>query len=159
MARKSQNTDTQDQAQAQEAPRQPTFALDDPVIQELVRQAVEAALASRKASEKASDTDRIDQQIVRAFQKRGFSDVVLLDRTKPIAQQLSTVTCLTYSKWINDCGRKVKPGEKAIAVKQYRLFHRSQTEPATPQERKEYFRQQQERAARRESRADQQPSA
>ena len=58
-------------------------------------------------------------------------------------------------------GRKVREGEKSVKVKGYpaRLFHISQTDIATPQERKDHFNKVQAQTAKREAKAGQQPSA
>jgi hypothetical protein len=84
---------------------------------------------------------------------------VLLDTSKPISAQLEQISVMTYGKWMLDAGRKVKRGEKCIAYKQYRLFHRDQTEVATSQERKEYFAKKQAWTAKREAQGQAQPAA
>ena len=82
-----------------------------------------------------------DVAISKAFVKKGYKDVVLFDRTKPLASQEPTV--LTYNKWM-ELGRKVKEGEHSVKYKQFRLFHKSQTRIATVEERKENFAKMQE---------------
>jgi hypothetical protein len=109
----------------------------------------------------AHSQDRQDAKIVAAFHRRGFKDAVLFDRSKLLTEQLSTVTILSYKKWF-ECGRKVRTGEKAVRIKGYSipLFHRSQTEPATPAERKKFFQAEQAKQAKKEAKASaqEQPS-
>jgi hypothetical protein len=58
---------------------------------------------------------KIDIAVVRAFKRAGINDA------KP------RENVMTYNKWMAE-GFKVKPGEKAVKVKQFRLFHKSQVE-------------------------------
>ena len=37
--------------------------------------------------------------------------------SKPLAEQLSTITVMTYGKWMLEAGRKVKRGEKCNFAK------------------------------------------
>jgi uncharacterized protein YqgV (UPF0045/DUF77 family) len=63
-------------------------------------------------------TERQLQLVVqanRAFKKAGFKDAVAHENVK------------TFNRWMAE-GRKVKAGERAIKVKNLRLFHVSQTE-------------------------------
>jgi hypothetical protein len=113
--------------------------------------AVAAAMAAQKTEAKTQDRSKVLSGLVQAVQKRGFKTCVLLDPDKPVAEQLEQITVLTYGKWMVEAGRKVRRGEKAIAYKQYRLFHKDQTESATPQERKDYFKKMQEKSAAREA--------
>ena len=119
-----------------ETPRQPTFDINDPVLQEIIAEAVAARMAAEKAAQKSADSGKIDTTIIRAFEKKGFKDIVLFDRTKTLAQQ-PEVTVLTYQKWM-ELGRRVKEGEHSLRIKGYRvrLFHKSQTRIATTEERK-----------------------
>jgi hypothetical protein len=125
------------------APREPTFDINDPVLQEIIKQAVEARMAAEKAAaqtaEKAVNTDKTDQKILKVFRAKGYKDLVLFDRTKLLSEQ-PDVTLLTFSKWM-DLGRKVKEGEHSLRVPGYqvRLFHKSQTRIATVEERKANF--------------------
>jgi hypothetical protein len=69
------------------------------------------------ADTKTGKKDQIEALTIRAFKKAGFgSDVV------------PRVDVMTYNKWL-EAGFKVKTGEKAVKVKQFRLFHKSQVEP------------------------------
>ena len=97
-------------------------------------------------AKKAEAQIKKDAGVASAFVKRGFKDVILFDRTKPLASQ-PDVTVLTYNKWF-ELGRKVKAGEKAVMYKQFRLFHKSQTEVASVEERKAQFQKMQEAIAR-----------
>lgn len=58
---------------------------------------------------------KTDVAVCRAFKKAGFGSVV------------PRVDCMTYNRWMAN-GFKVKPGEKSVKVKQFRLFHKSQVE-------------------------------
>jgi predicted nucleic acid-binding Zn-ribbon protein len=120
--------------------------------------AVKAAMAAKETQAKADVRAKALTGLAKAVADRGFKDCVLLDPSKPVAEQISSVSVLTYGKWLLDCGRIVERGQKAIAYKQYRLFHKDQTRIATPQERKDYFAKMQAKAASREAKADQQPS-
>ena len=118
----------------------------------MIQSAVQAALANAKADRmdtfkagKGEAQVRADVAISKAFVKKGYKDVVLFDRTKPLASQEPTV--LTYNKWM-ELGRKVKEGEHAVKYKQFRLFHKSQTRIATVEERKENFAKMQEAIAK-----------
>lgn len=77
-------------------------------------------------------THPFELAIRRAFKRAGFGEV------KP------RIDTKTYNLWIAD-GFEVKPGEHAVRVKQLRLFHRSQVEAISPQERAKLM---QERAAK-----------
>jgi hypothetical protein len=114
----------------------------------MIQSAGQAALANAKNDRmdtfkagKGEAQVRADVAISKAFVKKGYKDVVLFDRTKPLASQEPTV--LTYNKWM-ELGRKVKEGEHAVKYKQFRLFHKSQTRIATTEERKENFAKMQE---------------
>jgi hypothetical protein len=103
------------------------------------------------------DQDKSDQKIIAAFNKAGYKDVVLLDRSKTLPEQ-PNVTVLDYRRWMT-LGRKVKAGERALKIRGYsvRLFHKSQTDIATTAERKAYHKQEQDRAAKHEAKASAQP--
>lgn len=134
-----------------ETPRQPTFDINDPVLQKIIAEAVAARMAAEKAAEKSVDTNKIDSKIVKAFEAKGFKDVVLYDRTKTLAQQ-PDVTVLTFQKWM-ELGRKVKEGEHSLKLRGYhvRLFHKSQTRIATIEERKANFTKVKAAAERRDA--------
>lgn len=102
-------------------------------LQKLIASAVATALAAqvaehkdaKVAAAKAGKSERSVQNeiaAVKAFKKAGFGDVKPREDVK------------TYNRWLAD-GRKVKPGEKAIKVKNLRLFHITQTEAVTPEEK------------------------
>lgn len=128
------------QAQA-EAPRVPTFDLNDPTLQAIIAQAVAAAVAQRDAqqasSTKADSSAKMEALTLKAFKKAGFTDV------QP------RVNTLTYNKWLEQ-GRIVKEGEKAIKAKNLRLFHVSQTRPVTPKDKAALA----EKAAAKEAKAN-----
>jgi hypothetical protein len=144
-----------------ETPRQPTFDINDPVLQKIIAEAVAARMAAEKAAQKSADGSKIDTTIVRAFEKKGFKDIVLLDRTKTLAQQ-PDVTVLTFQKWM-ELGRKVKEGEHSLKIRGYqvRLFHKSQTRIATTEERKANFQKVKQATDRRNAKkaGTEQPSA
>jgi hypothetical protein len=141
------------------ATRKPTFDINDPAFQAILKEAVAAQMAAQAAENaskaKAEAKGDIHARIIAAFQKAGFKDVVLFDPSKPLSAQ-PNVTCLTWNKWAIDCGRMVKKGEKAVVVKNYpvRLFHRSQTEVATPEQRKAAFAKRQQAQEKREAKAN-----
>jgi hypothetical protein len=140
------------------ANRKPTFDLNDPAFQAILKEAVAAQMAAQmaeaQATAQAKAKDGINAKIIAAFKKAGFKDVVLFDPSKPLSAQ-PEVTCLTWNKWVIDMGRMVRKGEKSIKVPGYpvRLFHRSQTDVATPEQRKAAFQKRQEAAAKREAQA------
>jgi hypothetical protein len=91
----------------------------------MIAKAVAAALSNGKTEAKPvantlvdGKTERQLQLVVqanRAFKKAGFKDAVAHENVK------------TFNRWMAE-GRKVKAGERAIKVKNLRLFHVSQTE-------------------------------
>jgi len=93
--------------------------INDPVLQEIIAEAVAARMAAEKAAQKSADGGKIDTTIIRAFEKKGFKDIVLFDRTKTLAQQ-PEVAVLTYQKWM-ELGRRVKEGEHSLRIKGYRV--------------------------------------
>ena len=131
-----------------------TVTVDAATLAAMIAEGVAAALKEakldRQDAAKAAAPDkyaRIDAAIGKAFEKKGYKKIVLFDRTKPLAAQLSDVTILTYNKWL-EVGRKVKPGETAVKYKQFRLFHKDQTEIMSPEVRKAEFAKMQEAIAR-----------
>lgn len=109
------------------------LTLTPEALQQLIAQAVASALATQTAERKdaavaaakAGKSERSVQNeiaAVRAFKKAGYGDVKPREDVK------------TYSRWLAD-GRKVKPGEKAIKVKNLRLFHIKQTEAISAEEK------------------------
>ena len=139
------NRKTPETPTTQAETRQPTFDLNDPVFKEILAQAVAAAMAAKEAEKPAKDAAKMDATIIRAFERKGYKNVVLFDRNKLLVEQ-PDCTVLTYKKWV-ELGRKVKKGEKAISVKQFSLFHKDQTAIMTAAERKEYFKKAQAKAA------------
>jgi hypothetical protein len=71
------------------------------------------------ANAKTGKKDQIEALTIRAFKRAGFGEVV------------PRVDVMTYNKWL-EAGFKVKTGEKAVKVKQFRLFHKTQVEPVEP---------------------------
>ena len=91
----------------------------------MIAQAVAAALSNATGEAKVvantlvdGKTERqlkTDVAVCRAFKKAGFGNVVPREDV------------MTYNRWMAN-GFKVKPGEKSVKVKQFRLFHKSQVE-------------------------------
>lgn len=130
-----------------------TVEITPELLSKLIADGVAAALKEQKLDRqdaaKAAAPDkyaRIDAAIGKAFQKKGYKKIVLFDRTKLLSQQ-PDVTVLTYNKWL-ELGRKVKPGETSVKYKQFRLFHKDQTEIMSPEVRKAEFARMQEAIAR-----------
>lgn len=104
------------------------ITLSSEQLQALIAQAVQAALGSPVAASKSGVDGKTDRSLkneiatVRAFKKAGYKDV------QP------RVNVMTYNRWIAN-GRKVKKGEQSIKVKNLRLFHVSQTETITAEEK------------------------
>ena len=126
------------------------------MLAKLVAEAVAAQMAEIKATQGSAAKDaraeknvKMDVAIARAFEKKGYKKIVLFDRTKLLSQQ-PDVTILTYNKWV-ELGRKVKPGENAIKIKQFRLFHKDQTEIMDVETRKKEWAQFQEAIKRYEA--------
>jgi hypothetical protein len=71
-----------------------------------------------------ADRERVDYDAlaIKAFRKAGYGEI------KP------RIDTKTYSLWLAE-GFKVKPGEHATKVKQLRLFHRSQVEMISAEEK------------------------
>jgi hypothetical protein len=72
------------------------------------------------------DRERVDNEAlaIKAFRKVGYG------------QTVSRIDVKSHRLWLEEDPR-VKPGERAIGVKQSRLFHRSQVEVMTEAEKKE----------------------
>jgi hypothetical protein len=98
----------------------PTFSPQDlkALIIEVMKETMAAKAATNPflADAKTGKKDQIEALTVKAFRRAGFGDVV------------PRVDVMTYRKWL-EAGFKVKTGEKAVKVKQFRLFHKSQVEP------------------------------
>jgi hypothetical protein len=80
--------------------------------------------AARSVLPKA-DRERVDYEAlaIKAFRKVGYG------------QTVSRIDVKSHRFWLEEDPR-VKPGERAIGVKQSRLFHRSQVEVMTEAEKK-----------------------
>jgi hypothetical protein len=77
------------------------------------------------AMPKASKADRLaqkDKSLLSTFARRGFKDVVLLDRNDPS----NPFNVKPFQAWIKE-GRLVRKGEHGVRG----LFHISQTDPVT----------------------------
>jgi hypothetical protein len=100
---------------------QPTFSLEDPAIKEAIAQAVAAAQAEKADKPSASNKSAQNEwRAKKAFAKKGLD-------AKPHEN------ILTFAKWLA-LGRRVKEGERAVAIGALRLFHISQTREATEAE-------------------------
>jgi hypothetical protein len=112
---------------------------------DLVTQVVAQVLAARGqpaqgqppeangALPKATQAERLahkDRALIAGFKRKGFADVVLMDRTDPS----KPFNVKPFQAWIKE-GRLVRKGEHGVRG----LFHISQTEPVTaaPKEPKE----------------------
>jgi hypothetical protein len=93
-------------------------------LQQVIAEAVAVALAAREAKQvptnklvdgRTEQQLKIDIMVVKAFKKAGYGEVT------------PRQDVMTYNKWLAS-GHKVKPGERAIRVKQFRLFHKTQVE-------------------------------
>jgi hypothetical protein len=95
------------------------------VLDQAVAEAVAAALGNAAANgsvPRATILDgrteaslKLDILVVKAFKRAGYGEVT------------PRQDVMTYNKWLSQ-GFRVKPGEKATKVKQFRLFHKSQVE-------------------------------
>lgn len=101
-----------------------TFDVNDPVFQQIVAQAVAVRLAAIEAEKPVKNTLvdgrtegqlKLDVLVARSFKKAGYGEV------KPRQD------VMTYNRWLA-AGYRVRPGEKATKVRQFRLFHKSQVE-------------------------------
>ena len=95
-------------------------------LQKAIAEAIAAREAQKEQEAKEDVTDQMNNLTVKAFRKAGYNDI------QP------RVNIKTYSLWMKE-GRKVKAGEKSIAVKSLRLFHIDQTEPVSKPEQAEYL--------------------
>lgn len=86
------------------------------LLQKLAATQAVAAPAHNKFAKK-------DASILRTFKKRGFKDVVLMDRDDPT----KPFNVRPYKGWLA-VGRQVKAGAKSVKG----LFHISQTDPIAP---------------------------
>jgi hypothetical protein len=101
-----------------------TFDMNDPVFQQIVAQAVAVRLAASKQGSVPKNTIvdgktegqlKLDVLVCKTFKKAGFGEV------KP------RVDVRTFNKWLAE-GYRVKPGERATKVRQFRLFHKTQVQ-------------------------------
>ena len=102
--------------------RKPTFDINDPEFQKILAEMVAKTMAAEKeaaqAAVKTEKTTGIDAKVLKAFKAKGYKDLVLFDRTKTLAEQGSTVTVLTFGKWM-DLGRRPKEGEHSLKIPGY----------------------------------------
>lgn len=123
-----------------------TITLTEASLAALIQSAVQTALAAqlgqrKEAAVKAAKDGRSERSIknevlaVKAFKKAGYKDseIVTPYMGKETGKQ---VTIMTYNRWLAE-GRKVKAGEHSTKVKNLRLFHISQTEAISPEEKAE----------------------
>jgi len=122
-----------------------TITISKEDFAKLVAEAVAAELAASKGKAvKAAIAGKSERSMkneilcVRAFKKAGFGDV------KP------HVDVMTYNRWVA-AGRKVKPGEHGIRVKNLRLFHIKQTEAISAEEKAKLLADQQAAIAKYEA--------
>jgi hypothetical protein len=87
------------------------------VIQALGNQPKAASASSAKPSFDPADKDR---RILATFKKRGFTNVVLMDRSNPKAD----FNVRPFKAWLAQ-GRIVRRGQKSVMG----LFHVTQTDP------------------------------
>jgi hypothetical protein len=109
---------------AQADARPVSFDINHPLIQQAIQQAVATAMAAKAAEIPATRSEKSQQLeflTLKNFKKAGYKDVKPRENVK------------TYNLWIA-AGRKVKPGEHAVAVRNLRLFFISQTEPISAEE-------------------------
>src|SRR5262249_54416713 len=99
------------------------------LIANVVGQVLAGQTATPKASshflpkgEKATPTDLAakDQHLVNAFHRKGFKDVVLMDRSDPT----KPFNVKPFKAWLTE-GRIVRKGSKGVRG----LFHITQTDP------------------------------
>jgi hypothetical protein len=83
---------------------------------------------------KKARTDDIEIATVRAFKRNGYGEVKPHQDVK------------TYNRWIA-AGRRVRPGEQSVKVRQRRLFHISQTEEISEAEKAAFLAQKEARTA------------
>jgi hypothetical protein len=100
---------------------QPAVTLTPEALQQVIAQAVAEATDRRNKDQRSNDLETLT---VRAFKRAGYSDI------KP------RENVMTYNRWIA-AGRKVKAGEKAVRVRNLRLFFITQTEPLSQKEQAE----------------------
>ncbi len=118
-------------------------------IAEGLKQRAEAYVdAKRKAT--PDEQVKSDAKVAKAFAKAGYKDIVLFNREQTLAAQGSTVTILTFNKWM-ELGRRPKEGEHALKFGRFRFFHKSQTRIATVEERKENFQKMKDAIAKNEA--------
>jgi hypothetical protein len=120
------------QANTKAAVAQPAVTLTPEALQAVIAQAIAEHEAAKQAKTQADGSAQMDALTARTFKKRGYTDI------QP------RINILTYNKWIEQ-GRRVKTGEKGVPVKQFRLFHISQTEPISEAEKTAFLA---ERAAK-----------
>lgn len=125
------------------------------MIAKLIAEGIAQAMAAKKEAwvdnkKKMAPEEQVkaDAKVAKAFVKKGYKDIVLFDRTKPLAAQ-PECTILTFNKWMQ-LGRRPKEGEHALAFGRFRFFHKTQTRIATIEERKANHAKMQEAIKRHE---------
>ena len=117
-----------------------------PMLAKMVGEAVAAAMAAQPKAGKAktakpegkSDRSVKNEKLaVTAFRKAGFKGDIT-----------PHVNVLTWDRWLAK-GRKVKAGEKAVKVKNLRLFHIDQTEEISNEVRDDLLAKRQEKFAKK----------
>jgi hypothetical protein len=96
--------------------------LNEEALRSLILSVAHEVLGKKPATARGSDPDRIDRLVVSAFRRAGYRTVTPRVDTK------------TFNKWIEE-GRRPKEGERSVKVKQFRLFHVSQTRELTAEEK------------------------
>jgi hypothetical protein len=89
--------------------------LDAAIAEALAARDAKPVPANKLVDGKTEASLKMDILVVKAFKRAGFGEVQPRVDTK------------TYQKWLSE-GYRVKPGEKAVRVKQFRLFAKSQCE-------------------------------
>lgn len=115
-----------------------TITLTSDALKALLAEAVSAALSQVKETKiqaakdgKSERSIKNEMLTVKAFKKAGYGDVKPHEDVK------------TYNRWLAE-GRKVKTGEKSVKVKNLRMFHKSQTEVISSEEKAEALAKMQE---------------
>jgi hypothetical protein len=100
----------------------PPVTMSAEALKALMAEVRAEALAERNAANKADTAAQMEVATIRAFKRAGFGEV------KP------RVDVLTFNKWLEK-GMRPKEGERAVKVKNLRLFHESQCRPLTKEDR------------------------
>lgn len=89
--------------------------LDAAIAEALAAREAKPIPANKLVDGKTEGQLKTDVAVCKAFKKAGFGQVV------------PRVDCMTYNRWAA-AGYKVRPGERATKIKQFRLFHKTQVE-------------------------------